>query len=106
MVPMVSPIPFAMWGIDLVGQFLKPPVKYKDAVVAVDYFNKWVEAVPLKGTTEDVIKEFIWKNIINRYGISKRIRRVIGPGTYEVEELSRKPIDHTWHGVYLKEYYV
>ncbi|GAA0173386.1 hypothetical protein LIER_27013 [Lithospermum erythrorhizon] len=32
--PVVSAIPFAMWEIDLVGQFLKPPVKYKDVVVA------------------------------------------------------------------------
>ncbi|GAA0152877.1 hypothetical protein LIER_11245 [Lithospermum erythrorhizon] len=36
----------------------------------------------------------------------KRIRRVIGPGTYELEDLSGKAIKHTWHGVYLKKYYV
>ncbi|GAA0158127.1 hypothetical protein LIER_15232 [Lithospermum erythrorhizon] len=35
MSPVVCPILFAMWGIDLVGQFLKPPVRYKDVVVAV-----------------------------------------------------------------------
>ncbi|GAA0154247.1 hypothetical protein LIER_37835 [Lithospermum erythrorhizon] len=44
MSPVVSGITFAMWGIDLVGQFLKIPVKYKDVVVAVDYLSEWVEA--------------------------------------------------------------
>ncbi|GAA0173044.1 hypothetical protein LIER_41448 [Lithospermum erythrorhizon] len=54
--PVVSAILFAMWGINLVGQFLKPPVKYKDAVVAVDYFNRWVEAAPLRSTTSEAIE--------------------------------------------------
>ncbi|GAA0151850.1 hypothetical protein LIER_10478 [Lithospermum erythrorhizon] len=40
MSPMVCPIQFPMWGINLVGQFLRPPVKYKDVVVEVDYFSK------------------------------------------------------------------
>ncbi|GAA0170008.1 hypothetical protein LIER_24369 [Lithospermum erythrorhizon] len=35
-----------------------------------------------------------------------RIRKVIGPGTYELEELSGKATKHTWHGIYLKKYYV
>ncbi|GAA0147830.1 hypothetical protein LIER_07436 [Lithospermum erythrorhizon] len=39
MTPVLCPIPFDMWGIDLVGQLFKPPVKYKDATVAVDYFK-------------------------------------------------------------------
>ncbi|GAA0141387.1 hypothetical protein LIER_02541 [Lithospermum erythrorhizon] len=34
-----------------------------------------------------------------------RVRRVIGPGTYQLEELSGKVIKHTWHGIYLKTYY-
>ncbi|GAA0183889.1 hypothetical protein LIER_31226 [Lithospermum erythrorhizon] len=37
---------------------------------------------------------------------NRKVRKVIGPGTYGLEELSRKEIDHTWHGIYLKKYYV
>ncbi|GAA0153413.1 hypothetical protein LIER_11657 [Lithospermum erythrorhizon] len=59
MSPVFSAIPFAMWGINLVGKFLKPPMKSKDAVVAVDYFSKWVEADPLRSTTSEAIDEFI-----------------------------------------------
>ncbi|GAA0162129.1 hypothetical protein LIER_18292 [Lithospermum erythrorhizon] len=35
-----------------------------------------------------------------------RVKRVVGPETYILEELSEKDIDHTWHGIYLKKYYV
>ncbi|GAA0142128.1 hypothetical protein LIER_35523 [Lithospermum erythrorhizon] len=34
-----------------------------------------------------------------------RVRRVVGPGTYELEELSGKTIKHTWLEIYLKTYY-
>ncbi|GAA0161517.1 hypothetical protein LIER_17814 [Lithospermum erythrorhizon] len=34
-----------------------------------------------------------------------RVRRVIGSGTYELEELSRIAIKHTWLVIYLKRYY-
>ncbi|GAA0148792.1 hypothetical protein LIER_08134 [Lithospermum erythrorhizon] len=79
MTPVVCLIPFAMWGIDLVGQFMKPVTKYKDAAVAVDYFSKWVEAMPLRNTTAEEIMEFIWKNIITRYGIPKILVSDNGP---------------------------
>ncbi|GAA0187094.1 hypothetical protein LIER_34382 [Lithospermum erythrorhizon] len=58
MTPVLWQFPFAIWGIDLIGQFFKPPVKYKDAIVAVEYFSKWVEAAPLK------LK--MWKNSFGR----------------------------------------
>ncbi|GAA0146547.1 hypothetical protein LIER_06474 [Lithospermum erythrorhizon] len=35
-----------------------------------------------------------------------RVKKVVGPGTYRLEELSGKKIEHTWHGIYLKKYYV
>ncbi|GAA0167629.1 hypothetical protein LIER_22515 [Lithospermum erythrorhizon] len=46
--PVVSPIPFAMWGIDLVGKLPKAKGGVEYVVVVVDYFSKWVEAAPLK----------------------------------------------------------
>ncbi|GAA0140256.1 hypothetical protein LIER_01637 [Lithospermum erythrorhizon] len=33
-------------------------------------------------------------------------RKVVGPGTYILEELSGKNIEHAWHGIYLKKYFV
>ncbi|GAA0163056.1 hypothetical protein LIER_19021 [Lithospermum erythrorhizon] len=142
MTPILCVVPFAMWGIDLIGQFVKPATKYKDVVVVVDYFSKWVEAIPLRNTTADDIEDFIWKTIITRFGIPKilpgsiteelkfgssvggiwsygslkpanrRNRTSSTPngkdptGTYEFEELSGKAIKYTWHGIFLKKYYV
>ena len=48
---MVSPWPFAIWGMDLIGPLpiAKSGIKY--AIVAVDYFTKWAEAEPLATIT-------------------------------------------------------
>lgn len=39
------------------------------AIVAIDYFTKWVEAEPLAKITEVNTSKFLWKNIISRFGI-------------------------------------
>ncbi|GAA0147829.1 hypothetical protein LIER_07435 [Lithospermum erythrorhizon] len=73
MTPVLCPIPFDMWGIDLVGQLFKPPVKYKDATVAVDYFSKWVENVPMnegqgcRGVHLEELHHFLWNPKDNRF---------------------------------------
>ncbi|GAA0166101.1 hypothetical protein LIER_21335 [Lithospermum erythrorhizon] len=59
MTPVLCAVPFAMWGIDLVGQFKKPTTKYKDGMVVVDYFSKWVEEIPIRNTTAEDIEDFI-----------------------------------------------
>ncbi|GAA0175285.1 hypothetical protein LIER_41889 [Lithospermum erythrorhizon] len=40
MTPVLCAVPFAMWGIDLVRQFVKPATKYKDIVVAVQQVGR------------------------------------------------------------------
>lgn len=42
-------------------------VKY--AIIAIDYFTKWVEAEPLAALIEAKTSDFIWKNIIRHFGI-------------------------------------
>ena len=65
--------PFSRWGIDLVGHFPKGKWQTKYAVVAIDYFTKWVEAEALTRITSFQIQTFIWKNIICRYGLPRVI---------------------------------
>ena len=43
----------------------------KFLVVGIDYFTKWVEAEALATITEKNIWNFVWKNIICRYGIPR-----------------------------------
>ncbi|GAA0154458.1 hypothetical protein LIER_12430 [Lithospermum erythrorhizon] len=47
---------------------------------------------------------------VNKINLKKegsyRVKRVIWLGTYILEELLGNSIEHIWHGVYLKKYYV
>ena len=43
----------------------------KFLVVGIDYFTKWVEAEPLASITQQNVKNFIWNNIVCRFGVPK-----------------------------------
>ncbi|XP_012858055.1 PREDICTED: uncharacterized protein LOC105977295 [Erythranthe guttata] len=73
MQPIDSPIPFAQWGMDLVGPFPPATGGRKYLIVAVDYFTKWVEAEPLARIREEEVIQFLWKNIVCRFGIPRSI---------------------------------
>ena len=45
---MSSPWPFAQWGIDLIGPLPKGREAATHAIVAIDYFTKWVEVGVLR----------------------------------------------------------
>ena len=68
-----SPWPFAQWGIDIVGLLPQGKGQVKFLLVSIDYFTKWVEAKVLSTITEAKIQNFIWKNIICRFGIPRTI---------------------------------
>lgn len=48
----LSPWPFAKWGIDLIGLLPLGKYRIKLAVIAINYYTKWVEAEPLSEITE------------------------------------------------------
>ena len=70
---MTSPWPFAVWGIDLIGSLPTGKGGVKYAIVAVDYFTKWVEAEPLAAITSKKALDFVVKSIICRYGLPRKI---------------------------------
>ena len=41
--------------------------------MAIDYFTKWVEAIPLKNVTSKEMIEFVKEHIIYRFGIPQTI---------------------------------
>ena len=43
----------------------------KFLVVGIDYFTKWVETEPLASITQQNVKNFVWKNIVCRFGVPK-----------------------------------
>jgi len=72
--PIIKPWPFRGWAMDMIGQIHPPSSKGHQWVLAVmDYFTKWVEAVPIRSVaTKDVI-DFVKEHIIHRFGIPQTI---------------------------------
>ena len=62
---------FAQWGLDILGRFQLGTRQMKFLVVDIDYFTKWVEAEPLASIIQQNVKNFVWKNIVCRFGVPK-----------------------------------
>ncbi|KAK3009312.1 hypothetical protein RJ639_013748 [Escallonia herrerae] len=69
----VSPIPFAVWGMDLLGPFPMASGQRRFVIVAIDYFTKWTEAESLATITSAKCEDFFWKNIICRFGVPRAL---------------------------------
>lgn len=74
-----SPCPFARWGIDIIGSFIKEKGNKQFLVVAIDYFTKLVEAEPLSKISQDEMIHFIRKNIDCRLGLPRILVSDNGP---------------------------
>ncbi|KAK3013837.1 hypothetical protein RJ639_009483 [Escallonia herrerae] len=66
-----SPIPFAMWGMDIMGPFPSATAQRRFVIVAVDYFTKWVEAEALATISEKKCEDFFWHAVVCRFGIPR-----------------------------------
>ena len=59
--------------MDLVGPLPTAQDNYKYAVVAVEYFTKWIEAKPLVNITSEAVIKFFWQNVICRFRVPKEL---------------------------------
>lgn len=66
--------PFQQWGLDFIGS-INPnsSARHTHVLNATDYFTKWVEALPVKHTTTEVVCDFLKENILERFGVPKKI---------------------------------
>lgn len=71
LLPIHNPIPFTQWGMDLLGPFSTAQGGKKWLIVAIDYFSKWIEAEGLATITGNNVRQFIWKNLLARYGLPR-----------------------------------
>jgi transposase InsO family protein len=69
----MSPWPFYMWGVDILGPFPATQSQVKFLLVAVDYFTKWVEAEPVATISTEKVQKFYWQKIICRFGLPRYI---------------------------------
>ena len=68
-----SPWPFHAWEIDILGPFPLAIRQTKYLIVAIEYFTKWIEAEPVAQITAHKVQHFVWKNIVCRFGVPKRL---------------------------------
>jgi hypothetical protein len=61
------------WGLDIVGPLPTAQGNFKFAVVAVEYFTKWIEARLVATITSATIRNFFWQQIICRFGVPKEL---------------------------------
>jgi hypothetical protein len=59
--------------MDIVGPLPTAQGNFKFAVVAVEYFTKWIEARPIATITSANIRKFFWQQIICRFGMPKEL---------------------------------
>jgi DNA-directed RNA polymerase beta subunit len=72
--PIIKPWSFRCWALDFVGQIHPSSSKgHQFVVVAMDYFTKWMEAVPLKNMTHREVIHFISEYIIHKFGIPQTL---------------------------------
>jgi len=57
--PLSNSWPFAQWGLDIVGPFLRAAGNRRWLFVETDYFTKWVKVEPLSNIRDVDAKRFI-----------------------------------------------
>jgi len=57
--PIVSPLSFTTWGMDILGPFPNANGTPKYLFVAVEYFIKWIEAKVVASITSAEVQRFI-----------------------------------------------
>jgi transposase InsO family protein len=64
--------PFAVWGLDILGQFPRAQGGYRYLYVAVDKFTKWAEVEPVRTIPARSAVKFI-HGLVCRLGVPNRI---------------------------------
>ncbi|KAG7543367.1 Retrotransposon gag domain [Arabidopsis thaliana x Arabidopsis arenosa] len=74
-----APYPFMRWSMDIVGPMHRSTRGVQYLLVLTDYFSKWIEAKAYISIQDSVVKTFLWKHIICRYGVPYEIVTDNGP---------------------------
>ena len=70
---LTSPCPIAQWAMDIVGPLPTTLAQKKLLLVAIDYFSKWIEVEAFASIKDKEVVQFVWKNIVCRFGIPQLI---------------------------------
>lgn len=103
--PMVIEEPFKQWGLYFIGP-LNPiySVGHTHILTTMDYFTKWVEAIPVKKTTLEIVCTFLKENILVRFGVPQKIV-TDNASNFSSSELSLFCYDHGISLAHASNYY-
>jgi hypothetical protein len=73
MFPVITVGPFTKWGIDYTSCNAPSTKGHLYIIVVVDYFTKWVEAMPMFKDDGETVALFLFKQIIARFDVPKEI---------------------------------
>jgi hypothetical protein len=72
--PIIKSWPFWGCGLDFVGEIHRSLSKgHRFILVAINYFTKCTEAVPLKNMTHKVVISFVLEDIMHRFGLPQTL---------------------------------
>eukprot|EP00253_Pinus_taeda_P031651 PITA_31651 len=72
--PISTEKPFQKWGLDFIGEIHpSSSSQHKWILTAMDYFTKWIEAIPCSQANDSVIMQVLETNILSRFGCPKKI---------------------------------
>jgi hypothetical protein len=75
--PIIKPWSFRGWALDFVDQIhLASSKGHRFVLVAMNYFTKWTEVVPLKNMMHKEVIHFISECIIHRFGIPQTLTTI------------------------------
>ena len=66
--------PFQQWGLDFIGEINPASSRqHRWILTTIDYFTKSIEVVTTRKARDTVIIEFLFDNIISRFGCPRKI---------------------------------
>lgn len=70
----LNPWPFKGCSLDLVGEIRTTSSKGQRYIfVGIDYFTRWIKAIPLVNVDQEALVKFIQRHMIYRFGIPEII---------------------------------
>jgi hypothetical protein len=71
--PIITINPFTKWGVYFMTCHLALIRRHKYIIMVINYFTKWVEAMPNFSNDSEIVELFIFKQIISKVGVSREI---------------------------------
>lgn len=72
--PIFVEAPFQQWGLDFIEE-INPTssAQHRWILIGIDYFTKWIEAIPCRQANDTTIIQFLETNILSRFGCPREI---------------------------------